>query len=73
MKLPEYNPEGRKLTFEQHMKLQKEYEDKKQIKKKTNGEESGRCSVCDGSRFTLRCKKGNLIRSCKKCGDERVF
>jgi ssDNA-binding Zn-finger/Zn-ribbon topoisomerase 1 len=73
MKLPDYNPDGRKLTWEQHVKLRREYEEKKEAEKKNSNEPSGRCSKCNKAKFRLRVSKGDLIRTCKECGHELVF
>lgn len=74
MNTPEYNPKGRKLTFEQHMKLRREWEEE-QAKKvdKPTGEKSGYCSKCGQPKFSLRVEKGILYRTCKNCGDVKTF
>jgi hypothetical protein len=66
-----YNPEGKKLTYQQHLKKLKDHENLTSKKKKTS--ESGRCPTCKQAAFTLRCMDRKLIRKCKKCGHEKVF
>jgi hypothetical protein len=39
-------------------------EEQQQQKKK-----HGRCAKCDSGRFTLKVKEGQLVRTCKGCGD----
>jgi hypothetical protein len=76
-KLPTYNPEGKKLTFEQHMKLKREQAEREaELLQQNDGERPGRCSKCDGTSFTLKCESlGVLLRTCKNpnCLDERRF
>lgn len=76
-KLPSYNPEGKKLTFEQHMKLKREKEEREaELLLQNDGEKPGRCPKCNGSSFTLKRESfGVLLRTCKNpdCLDERRF
>jgi hypothetical protein len=76
VKLPNYNPDGKKLTWFQHMeKIRKTEEAEKQKLEQNKGETPGCCSVCGGSGFTLKCEPGVLIRTCKNenCGDQKMF
>lgn len=76
MNLPSYNPDGKKLTFEQHLKKQKEYEERQLASKPTGTTgRPGRCEKCNGSSFTLKVESGSLIRTCKnqKCEDQQFF
>jgi hypothetical protein len=75
-KLPDYNPDGKKYTFEQHMKLKREKEEREaELLEQNKGEKPGRCPKCDQSSFFLRCEAGVLIRTCKNpnCLDENYF
>lgn len=76
-KLPNYNPDGKKLTWAQHMEKKRKAEEAEKLKLKQNkGETPGRCSVCDCSKFTLKCSKehpGKLERTCQQCEDKRYF
>lgn len=74
MKLSDANPDGRKLTWEQHLrKLKMEKEKEEEGKGNTEPKRSGRCDVCDNGGFQLSCKGGVITRKCKRCGDERHF
>lgn len=76
MNNPDYNPEGRKLTYQQHMKMQREWEEKHAKKaEEPTKERSGICPRCGGSAFRLKAIKGLLERTCKneECGDVKVF
>jgi hypothetical protein len=79
MSLPNYNPEGKKLTYFQHMeKIRKQKELDQQKLEQNKGEVPGRCSVCDSTKFSLKCGevgKGIIIRTCsnEKCGDVKEF
>lgn len=71
---PNYNPEGKKLTFEQHAKLKREYEEKQAMEKeKAKQGKSGYCGECGTSGFTLKAKGGLIYRTCKNCGDVKTF
>lgn len=75
-KLPSYNPEGKKLTFEQHMKLKREQEEREaELRQQNNGEVPGRCPKCNTGGFSLKCEPGVLVRTCKNpdCLDEQRF
>ena len=77
--LPEYNSEGKKLTYEQHQKKRKQYEEmmrQKQPKGTDAKKRYGVCELCGNTGFSLRCiKGGKLERTCKnpKCEDKRIF
>lgn len=74
MKNENYNPEGKKLTFQQHMKLMREMEEKEtSVREQNGGERPGRCGECNGSGFSLQAKEGLIYRTCKKCGDVKTF
>jgi hypothetical protein len=74
-KLPKnYNLDGKKLTWFQHMEKLRKAEAAEEKKLEQNkGETPGRCIVCDGSGFTLKCEPGILIRTCKTCGEQKEF
>lgn len=71
----DYNPEGRKLTYKQHMALMKQQQEKLEARKRMNGgvEKPWLCEKCSKSRYKLRAVDGQLIRICKECSDEKVF
>lgn len=75
MKLPEYNPEGKKLTFAQHLKKMRDLEAKNEEKgKESGGLKPGTCPECGRGRFILRCEKGGMIvRTCRHCSAKKVF
>lgn len=73
MNLSDANPDGRKLTWEQHMKNLKKEKEKEEGKEKAKHTKSGRCDICDNGGFQLSCKGGIITRKCKKCGAERHF
>lgn len=74
MENPNYNPEGKKLTLQQHMKLQREWEEKQARKLEQNdGVRPGICSECGNSGFKLKAIRGIIERTCKKCGDVKEF
>lgn len=62
------------MTFQQHMKKQRDWEEKQvQKRSRPEGEHPGRCTECDKADFELRVKKGILYRTCKNCGDVKEF
>lgn len=75
MRLAGYNPEGKKLTYEQHLREMKKLKEKQEAAKVMNGgeEEPWICVGCGESRYKLKAKDGQLIRTCKKCNKEKIF
>ena len=75
MQPTDYNPEGKKLTYLQHLQLMKKQEEKKKAALLLNdGEEKPwLCENCSQSRYRLKADRGRLIRICKECATERIF
>lgn len=78
MKLSNYNPEGKKFTYFQHMeKIRKLKEAEQQKLEENKGEVPGRCPKCNGTKFSLKCGPGRsvLTRTCQneKCGDKKLY
>jgi hypothetical protein len=76
MNLPNYNPEGKKLTFAQHREKKRKLEELETQKlEMNNGEVPGRCSECNGAKFSLKCGPGVSIitRTCRNCGNEKQY
>lgn len=74
MPLPDYNPEGKKLTWQQHLRaMQKQKEEETERIKQNGGKEKPWLCQCGQSRFTLQAKEGKLYRTCKACDQVEVF
>lgn len=74
--LPDYNAEGKMLTYKQHMEKKRKYDTEKNKKlERFDGEKPGKCRECGTSRFQLRCEEGKIIRTCnnEKCRKEVIF
>ena len=65
----EYNPNGKKLTYEQHMRALNEYKEKQEKKE----DKPWVCEKCKASAFTLAIKNRTWIRTCKKCESTKII
>lgn len=77
MKVSDYNPEGKKLTYQQHLKLMKKQQEKEEKQmSRYDGESKPWLCECGESRYSLKAVpggNGELIRTCKNCGAEKNF
>ena len=74
MNLPDYNSEGKKLTWQQHMKKKEKLKEAKRAKEDVGiKDRSGRCQRCDNASFSHRCANGVVTRICNNCGGQKDF
>ena len=67
----QYNPTGKKLTYEQHMKLLNQFKEKQEEDK--GKDKPWLCEKCQASGFKLAIDKRRWIRTCKKCGHTKTI